>query len=150
MTLARRRFLRAVLALALAGVTRSAWATTERNVNAFNGRSVESALGALDLPATEDSALIDIDAPDVAENGANVPIEVTVRIPGVERVLVLGERNVFPLLADTRFGPGVVPWFELKVKLGETSHVRVFALADGRLYTASRKVRVIVGGCLPG
>lgn len=150
MTLARRRFLRAVLALALAGVTRSAWATTERNVNAFNGRSVESALGALDLPAAEDSALIDIDAPDVAENGANVPIEVTVRIPGVERVLVLGERNVFPLLADTRFGPGVVPWFELKVKLGETSHVRVFALADGRLYTASRKVRVIVGGCLPG
>lgn len=150
MTLARRRFLRAVLALALAGVTRSAWATAERNVNAFNGRSVESALGALDLPAAEDSALIDIDAPDVAENGANVPIEVTVRIPGVERVLVLGERNVFPLLADTRFGPGVVPWFELKVKLGETSHVRVFALADGRLYTASRKVRVIVGGCLPG
>ncbi len=150
MTLARRRFLRAVLALALAGVTRSAWATAERAVNAFNGRSVESALGALDLPAAEDSALIDIDAPDVAENGANVLIEITVRIPSVERVLVLGERNVFPLLADTRFGPGVVPWFELKVKLGETSHVRVFALADGRLYTASRKVRVIVGGCLPG
>lgn len=148
--LGRRHFLRTALALAVAGVTRSVWAGEARNTNAFNGRSVESALGALDLPAAEESALIDIDAPDVAENGANVPIEVTVRVPGVERVLVVGERNVFPLLADIRFGPGVLPWFELKVKLAETSHVRVFALADGRLYTTSRQVRVIVGGCLPG
>lgn len=150
MTLGRRRFLRATLAAVLIGATRSAWAAAERNVNAFNGRSVESALGALDLPTAEESNQIDIDVPDVAENGANVPVEVTVRIPGVERVLVVGERNVFPLLADTRFGPGVVPWVELKVKLGETSHVRVYALADGHLYTAARKVRVIVGGCLPG
>lgn len=148
--LGRRQFLRAALGLALVGATRSAWAGEARNVNAFNGRSVESALGALDLPSAVESGLIDIDAPDVAENGANVPIEVTVRVPGVERVLVVGERNVFPLLADTRFGPGVLPWFELKVKLAETSHVRVFALAEGRLHTASRQVRVIVGGCLPG
>ncbi len=76
------------------GVTRSAWAAAERNVNAFNGRSVESALGALDLPSAEESNQIDIDVPDVAENSANVPVEVTVRIPGVERVLVVGERNV--------------------------------------------------------
>jgi sulfur-oxidizing protein SoxY len=148
--LGRRQFLRAVLGVALVGAIRSAWASEPRNTNAFNGRSVESALGALDLPAAEESTLIGIDAPDVAENGANVPVEVTVRVPGVERVLVVGERNVFPLLADYRFGPGVLPWFEVKVKLAETSHLRVFAVADGRVYTASRQVRVIVGGCLPG
>lgn len=148
--LGRRQFLQAALAVTLIGVTRKVWAGTERNVNAFNARSVETALGGLDLPPAEESNLIDIDAPDVAENGANVPIEVTVRVPGVERVLVVGERNVFPLLADTTISPGALPWFELKVKLAETSHVRVYALADGHLYTASRQVRVIVGGCLPG
>jgi sulfur-oxidizing protein SoxY len=146
----RRQFLRMVAAVALAGVTRHAWAGPVRNPNAFNARSVETALGALDLPAAEESQLIRIDAPDVAENGANVPVEVTVSLPGLERVLVVGERNVFPLLADTRFGPGALPWIELKVKLAETSHLRVYALADGRLYTASKQVRVIVGGCLPG
>jgi sulfur-oxidizing protein SoxY len=148
--LGRRQFLRAALAVALVGATRTAWAGAERNLNAFNARSVESALGALDLSSAQESQLIDIDAPDVAENGANVPVEITVRVPGVERVVVVGERNVFPLLADTYFGPGVLPWFELKVKLAETSHVRVYALADGRLHTASKHVRVIVGGCLPG
>jgi sulfur-oxidizing protein SoxY len=146
----RRHLLKAAFALTLAGVTRRAWAGAERNVNAFNGRSVESALGALDLPTAEESSLIDIDAPDVAENGANVPVEVTVRIPGADRVLVVGERNVFPLLADTRFTPGVLPWFEFKVKLAETSHIRVYVVAGDRLYTTSRQVRVIVGGCLPG
>ena len=150
MRLSRRRLLLAAFGLALAGVTRRAWAEAERNVNAFNGRSVESALGALELPTAEESNLIDLDAPDVAENGANVPIEVTVRIPGADRVLVVGERNVFPLLADTRFSPGVIPWFEFKVKLAETSHVRVYVVAGDRLYTTSRQVRVIVGGCLPG
>jgi sulfur-oxidizing protein SoxY len=148
--LGRRQFLRTALAVALIGATRKAWAGSVRNVNAFNARSVETALGALNLPAAEESNLIDIDAPDVAENGANVPVEVSARVPNVERVLVVGERNVFPLLADTAFGPGALPWIELKVKLAETSHVRVYVLADGRLYTASKQVRVIVGGCLPG
>ncbi|HLO78466.1 MAG TPA: thiosulfate oxidation carrier protein SoxY [Magnetospirillum sp.] len=148
--LSRRQLLGAAVAALLVRATRSAWADEGRNVNAFNARSVESALGALEVGTPAESNLIEIDAPDVAENGANVPVEVTVKVPGVERVLVLGERNVFPLLADLRFGPGVVPWFEVKVKLAETSHVRVLALANGQVYAASRQVRVIVGGCLPG
>lgn len=149
--LGRRKFLGAVAAAALVlRASRPAWADSARNVNAFNARSLESALGALEVEAGSDSPLIRIEAPDVAENGANVPVEITVTVPGVERVLVLGERNVFPLLADLRFGPGVVPWFEVKVKLAETSNVRVLALAGGKVYAAARQVRVIVGGCLPG
>lgn len=149
--LGRRKFLAAFAAAALVlRTSRPAWAGDGRNLNAFNARSVDSALGALEVEQGSESALIEIEAPDVAENGANVPVEVTVKVPGVERVLVLGERNVYPLLADLRFGPGVLPWFEIKVKLAETSNIRVLALADGKVHAAARQVRVIVGGCLPG
>ncbi|MBY0431198.1 MAG: thiosulfate oxidation carrier protein SoxY, partial [Rhodospirillales bacterium] len=78
------------------------------------------------------------------------PVEVNVKLPGVERVLVIGEKNVFPLLADLRFGPRLKPRFEIKVKLAETSNLLVLAQVKGKLYSASRPVRVIVGGCLPG
>lgn len=149
--LGRRKFLAAFAAAALVlRASRPAWADAARNVNAFNARSLETALGALEVEAGTDSPLIRIEAPDVAENGANVPVEITVTVPGVERVLVLGDRNVFPLLADLRFGPGAVPWFEIKVKLAETSNVRVLALVNGQVHAATRQVRVIVGGCLPG
>lgn len=148
----RRRFLTAASVaplVALLGHPVAARAG-ERNLNAFNARSPESVYAALGLPRPIPSSAILIDAPDVAENGANVPVEVQVNLPGLERVLLIGERNLFPLLADMHFSPALAPWFEAKVKLAETSQVRVLALADGKLYTAARSVRVIVGGCLPG
>ena len=97
-----------------------------------------------------DSAEIVIQVPDVAENGAQVPVEVSVRLPRVQRILLIGERNLFPLLADIRLSERSQPWLEAKVKLAESSRIRVIAQADGRLFTAARSVRVIVGGCLPG
>jgi sulfur-oxidizing protein SoxY len=148
----RRLVLSSTLAACLVRVAGGpAWAEEGRSTNAFNARSPDSVLGALGLPRkVVDSTDILIEAPDVAENGANVPVEVTVNLPKVERVLLLGEKNIYPLLADVRFQPRVKPWFEVKVKLGETSKLLVLAQADGTLYSASRSVRVIVGGCLPG
>lgn len=148
--LTRRRLLLSALAAYLAGAATAARAAGERSTNAFNARSLDSVLRGLGLPKPVKSSAIEIVAPDVAENGANVPVEVTVNLPGVERVLLIGEKNVFPLLADLRFGPRARPWFEVKVKLGETSNLLVLAEADGKLHSASRSVRVIVGGCLPG
>lgn len=155
----RRGFLAAsagALLVALLGSPRWALAAG-RKENAFNARSPESVYGALGLASpTELQAgeSIAIHAPDVAENGANVPVEVAVSLPRVERVLLIAEKNLFPLLADARFSPDapiqVQPWLEVKVKLGETSSLRVIVQADGRLYTATRSVKVIVGGCLPG
>lgn len=131
------------------GLPRTAWAAG-RNQDAFNARSPQSVYHALGLPQPEESQAIIIDAPDVAENGANVPIEVSVNLPSVERALIIAERNLFPLLADISFSGRSEPWIEAKVKLAESSRVRVIAQANGKLYTASRQVRVIVGGCLPG
>ena len=122
----------------------------ERIVNAFNARSPESVYASLGIKAPRESKDIKIDVPDVAENGANVPVEVTVNLPNLQRVLVIAEKNLFPLIADVGFTPQSDPWVEIKIKLAETSRVRVIAEAGGKLYTASRPVRVIVGGCLPG
>ena len=150
----RRQFIAAgaaLLAHALA-IPRCVWASgfDVRNHHAFNARDPASVYAALGIAPPTDSADILLVAPDVAENGAKVPVEVQVRLPGVERVLLIGERNRFPLLADVAFTPPLHPWFEVRVKLAETSRLRVIAQAQGQLYTASKTVRVIVGGCPAG
>jgi len=150
----RRFFIKTAGAAAIASLLGQcpAWAGNERarNLNAFNARSPASVYAALKLGAPEESQAIRIDAPDVAENGANVPVEVTIDLPGAERALLIGERNVYPLLADIELSPRSEAWFETKIKLAETSQLRVIVEANGRLYTASRSVKVIVGGCLAG
>jgi sulfur-oxidizing protein SoxY len=148
----RRRFMAlggAALLARFLGNPGVAWAS-ERKLNAFDARSPESVYAALGLSAPVESTEIIIQVPDIAENGAQVPVEVTVRLPRVQRILLIGELNLFPLLADIRLGERSQAWFEAKVKLAESSRIRVIAQADGRLYTTSRPVRVIVGGCLPG
>lgn len=139
-----------VLAACLARPALAVLGSELRNSRAFNARGLASVFNALDLPAPEPSAAIRIDAPDIAENGANVPVEIAVDLPGVERILVIGERNLFPLLADVGISPRATPWVELRVKLADSSPLLVLAHASGKVYSARRSVRVIVGGCLPG
>ena len=149
----RRHFLAGGLALLSAYLAPGgAWANNpaSRNINAFNARSPASVYAALGLKPPRDSDGIRIVAPDVAENGASVPVEIQTDLPQVERILLIGERNLFPLLADASFNPRFKPWFEARVKLAETSKLRAIILANGQLYSSSKTVRVIVGGCLPG
>jgi sulfur-oxidizing protein SoxY len=148
----RRDFLRLAAAASLARLLVDAQPALagERVAHAFAAGNPESVYTALGLTALATSTAIVIQAPDVAENGAQVPLEVTVRLPRVQRILLIAEGNRFPLLADIRLGERSKPWLEAKVKLAESSRIRVIAEADGRLLTATRDVRVIVGGCLPG
>lgn len=131
----------------------SAWAQAAadgRNENAFNARSPASVYSALGLAAPAESPAIVLTVPDIAENGASVPVEVEVKLPNVTRILIVGDKNLFPLLADAHITPRALPWLEAKIKLAETSNVRAIVEAGGKLYTTARRVRVIVGGCLPG
>lgn len=150
----RRRFITAGIALLAQFVAMPriplAGGFIERNTNAFDARNPDSVYAALGIEPPQDSQAILIEAPDVAENGAKVPVEVEVRLPGVERILIIGERNRYPLLADVSFTPTMIPWFEARVRLAETSSIRVIAQAQGQLYTARKPVRVIVGGCPSG
>ena len=95
----------------------------------------------------EDSDLVKIDAPDIAENGSNVPVEVRVELPAVESVTLLSDTNPFPLLARGHFTPEVAPRLALRVKLGGTGNLIALAEADGKLYRATRPVKVTAGGC---
>jgi sulfur-oxidizing protein SoxY len=88
-----------------------------------------------------------IDAPQIAENGAVVPIEISSAIPGTNALIVVIEKNPFPLTARFDFKEGALPFVKLNVKMGESSDVRVLAEAGGKYYSATHEVKVTIGGC---
>ena len=117
------------------------------NKDAFGSKTAADALKGLGVGATTESKDIVIDAPQIAENGAVVPIEVTSNIPNTKYIAVVIEKNPFPLAAKFDFGEGALPYVKVNVKMGESSFVRVVAEAGGRFYTASKEVKVTIGGC---
>jgi sulfur-oxidizing protein SoxY len=117
------------------------------NKEAFNSKTPADALKGLGVGASTESKDILIDAPQIAENGAVVPIEVTSNIPNTKSIVVVIEKNPFPLAAKFDFTEAAVPYVKLNAKLGESSWVRVVAEAGGRFYTATREVKVTIGGC---
>jgi sulfur-oxidizing protein SoxY len=95
----------------------------------------------------EDSDQIMIEAPDIAENGRTVPVSVRIQLPAVTAVTLLSSSNPFPLLARAKFTPDVEPRLSLRFKLGATGKLIAIAEADGKLYQATRPVKVTSGGC---
>lgn len=151
----RRVFLRYTLvtvvvgAGASAGLLRPARAlAAEWPKGAFAAQSVPDALKNLyggPAQAAPEGA-IKITAPADAENGATVPIVVTTDLPKVEAIAVFVEKNSPPLIAYTEFA-GAAPYFAARMKMAESSGVRVVVKSGGRLYQATRAIRVTVGGC---
>jgi len=94
-----------------------------------------------------DSKDIQIRAPEIAENGAVVPIDITSDIPGTTSISVFIEKNPFPYTGTFDFSQGAVPYVHLRVKMGESSPVRVVVAAGGKFYTAAQEVKVTIGGC---
>ena len=117
------------------------------NKDAFGAKSAADALKSLGASSTAPSKDIVIDAPQIAENGAVVPIEVSSGIPGTTALVVLIEKNPFPLAARFDFKDGALPFVKVNVKMGETSDVRVIAEAGGRHYAATKEIKVTIGGC---
>jgi sulfur-oxidizing protein SoxY len=102
---------------------------------------------ALDGRPWSESEAISLDVPQLAENGAIVPITVESRLPGTARILVFAERNPGPLLAQFHFEPDADGWVSLRIKLNETGPVLAIAEAGGRFYGTRKDVKVMVGGC---
>jgi sulfur-oxidizing protein SoxY len=117
------------------------------NKGAFEARSTIDAMKSLGLANAEDSKAIDIRAPDIAENGAVVPIDITSSIPGTTSISVFIEKNPFPYTATFDISQGAVPYVHLRVKIGESSPVRVVVAAGGKHYMAAKEVKVTIGGC---
>ncbi|HEY2336827.1 MAG TPA: thiosulfate oxidation carrier protein SoxY [Burkholderiales bacterium] len=117
------------------------------NKDAFGAKTPADALKSLGVAGAQPSKDLVIDAPQIAENGAVVPIEIESRIPGTTSLTVLIDKNPFPLNSRFTFLDGALPFVKLNVKMGETSEVRVLAQAGGRYYAASQEIKVTIGGC---
>jgi len=117
------------------------------NKGAFEAKSTIDAMRSLGLANAEDSKAIEIRAPDIAENGAVVPIDITSNIPGTTSISVFIEKNPFPYTGTFDVSQGAVPYVHLRVKIGESSPVRVVVTAGGKHYTSAKEVKVTIGGC---
>lgn len=135
-------------ALLVAGLLRPVAALAAAwNKGAFASKSTADAMKNLGAPAAEASSAIVIDAPQIAENGAVVPIEVLSNIPGTKSISVLIEKNPYPLVATFEFMEGALPFVKVNAKMGETSDVRVLVAAGGKHFSATREIKVTIGGC---
>ncbi len=85
--------------------------------------------------------------PEIAENGAVVPVAVESKIPKTESISILVEKNPSSLTASFTIPPGTDPSVSTRVKMGETSMVHALIKADGKYYVASREIKVTLGGC---
>ena len=149
MSTSRRTVLKAsaaVCALTMAGRIRYAYAA-DWNKNAFEARTLSEAMKGAGVAAAAQSKDIVIKAPEIAENGAVVPIEVTSKIPGTRTIRIFAEKNPQPMVASFTLADGVEGFISTRIKLGETSNIKVVVNAAGKDYTASKEVKVTIGGC---
>ena len=117
------------------------------NKDAFGAKTPQDALKGIGAGNPAPSKDLVIEAPQIAENGAVVPIEISSAIPGTTAIAVIIEKNPFPLAAQFDFQNGALPYVKLNVKMNETSDVRAVAIAAGRQYTATKEIKVTIGGC---
>ncbi|GIL04396.1 thiosulfate oxidation carrier protein SoxY [Betaproteobacteria bacterium PRO7] len=117
------------------------------NKAAFETKNLNDAVKALGGSAPVESKDIAITAPDIAENGAVVPVGVTSKIPKTQAVYVLVEKNPNVLAAGFNIPAGTEPNISTRIKMGQTSNVYAVVKADGKFYVASKEVKVTLGGC---
>jgi sulfur-oxidizing protein SoxY len=147
----RRSFLRAAAASLLCaglGMLAPLRAFAARwNRAAFEAGQVEAAIAAVGASNAVPSDDIVVKAPEIAENGAQVPIEVQSKIPGTEAILIFSDKNVQPYVGTFEFKNGAEPFISTRIKMGDTSNLRAIVRANGKYFVKLREVKVTIGGC---
>ncbi len=138
-----------VLALAAAaGLVKPGEALAQEwNKAAFSTKSVADTVKALGGTGTTESGEVQITAPDIAENGAVVPISVESRLVRTQAIAIMIEKNPNTLSANFEIPEGTDPFVTTRVKMGETSNVYALVRADGKYYHAVKEIKVTIGGC---
>jgi sulfur-oxidizing protein SoxY len=118
------------------------------NTAAFDAKSVADVMKAFGASAPAESKDVTLTAPDIAENGAVVPMGVATTLAGVKHMLILVEKNPSTLVAKFDVGDSVEPNFLTRAKMGQSSDVYAVAvMGDGKSYFAKKEVKVTLGGC---
>ena len=150
----RRHFLKNTLAtgavalaassgLLVPGSVLAAW-----NKKAFDAKDVQSAMKeAIGTELTEASDKINIKAPDIAENGAVVPVTISSDLPNVTSISLISEKNGTPLVAKFNLKGGAEAFVSTRIKMGKTSNVIAVCESGGKFYSARKEVKVTIGGC---
>ncbi len=154
MSMQRRTFLKGTLAGSAIGVAVGAGLLTPRAVlaawpkKAFEAKNVGDALSALHGSSdAADSGDIKIKAPDIAENGAVVPITISTTLGDLDSISIIAEKNPVPLIASYQMGPSAEGYVSMRIKMGKTSDVVAVVKSGGKLYRAAKEVKVTIGGC---
>lgn len=124
--------------------SRQARAAVERS--AFEVKTLDEAFKALGGKPAE-SADVNLTSPDIAENGAVVPVAVTSKLPKTEEIYILVEKNPQPLTATFTIPEGTEPFVSTRTKMGQTSNIYAVVKADGKLHYAVKETKVTLGGC---
>ncbi|MDH5447144.1 MAG: thiosulfate oxidation carrier protein SoxY [Gammaproteobacteria bacterium] len=150
----RRSFLKGTLAGSAVAVAAGAGLLSPRSVlaawpeSAFTAKSVSDAMdslfGTADNKASGD---IKIKAPDIAENGAVVPVTVNTKIAGASAIAIIAEKNGQPLAANFELASNAKGTVSTRIKMGKTMDVIAVVKSGGKLYTARKNVKVTIGGC---
>lgn len=115
---------------------------------AFEANKYEDALKGL----ISDQELLDghvmIDAPEIAENGATVPVKISTDLENVEWISIFGDKNPKPWISRFHFHGKAKPFVSTRIKLRESSNIIAIVKADGKLYTSKSAVKVTAGGCV--
>jgi sulfur-oxidizing protein SoxY len=138
----------AVAALLGAAGVLPARAQTAWNRAAFESKTIDDVIKALGIAKPVESRDIVFTAPDIAENGAVVPIGASTTLPGVKRIAFLVEKNPTTLAGVFEFSDAVETSVSTRVKMAQTSNVLAVAITgDGKVLFAQKEVKVTLGGC---
>jgi len=140
--------LAALAALGAAGLLAPARALAAAwNKTGFESKAFGDAMKSLGAANAAESRDIAITAPDIAENGAVVPVAVTSKIAGTQQISIVAEKNPFPLAATFDIANGAEGYVSTRIKMGQTSDVYAVVKAGGKVFTAKKEIKITVGGC---
>ena len=146
MNVHRRLVLKSIAALgAIAAWPRLLWAA--RPDSAFASNDAGEAISGLFGQVPIDSDQIRMKIPDIAENGAVVPVTVSTDLGNVESISIIVVNNPTPLAASFNLTARSIPSISVRIKMGESSEVQALVMAGGKLYKTSKEVKVTIGGC---
>lgn len=131
-----------------AGLLTPELALAEWNEAAFKAKDIPTALDdLLGSDSAETSDKIKIKAPDIAENGAVVPVTVETDLEDVTSISIIAAKNQTPLIASFDLSKVALPFVSTRIKMAETADVVAVVKAGGKLYKNAKSVKVTIGGC---
>ncbi len=129
------------------GLIRPGMAWAKYEASAFDAKSMAETLDALGVVTPESNLSVHLTVPEIAENGAVVPVSVASFLEHTEQIYILVEKNPNVLAANFVFPDGTESFVTTRVKMRETSSVIALVKANGKFYRATKEVKVTAGGC---